>query len=172
MTENTNIGKGSWNAPGWAAHFEMTSRAILDAKMTGGNPRGAELTMHNIRRNVFLDTVSRVRDQGYVLPDGSHVDLSLSPTIVADTRIYDREIPARSPTAGADHPTVSVVEGDCLAARELVEGGETEVCVLNMASATGPGGGVHWGAGAQEEHLFRSSDYFRSRGFQHSPKES
>ena len=58
---------------------------------------------------------------------------------------------------------VEVREGDCLvAARELVEAGEGEVCVLNMASRRNPGGGVHTGAGAQEEHLFRSSDYFRS----------
>jgi uncharacterized protein (TIGR02452 family) len=36
-----------------------------------------------------------------------------------------------------------------------------DLCVLNMASAKNPGGGVHGGAGAQEEYLFRCSDYYR-----------
>ena len=30
-----------------------------------------------------------------------------------------------------------------------------------MASAKNPGGGVYGGAGAQEEYLFRCSDYYR-----------
>ena len=56
---------------------------------------------------------------------------------------------------------VQVVAQDCLhAAHSQVENGK-KVAVLNMASATSPGGGYKWGAGAQEENLHRRSDVFR-----------
>ena len=56
-----------------------------------------------------------------------------------------------------------VVNQDCLAyAKYLLDkDGSDDLCVLNMASAKNPGGGVYGGAGAQEEYLFRCSDYFR-----------
>ena len=56
-----------------------------------------------------------------------------------------------------------VVNKDCLAfAHELhTQDSTDDLCVLNMASARNPGGGVYNGAGAQEEYLFRCSDYFR-----------
>jgi len=59
------------------------------------------------------------------------------------------------------HATVvNVVEGDCLVtALQLQEKGFNPV-VLNMASCWKPGGGVKNGAGAQEENLFRRTNYF------------
>ena len=58
---------------------------------------------------------------------------------------------------------VRIVNQDCLAyAKHLLNQDNTDdLCVLNMASAKNPGGGVYGGAGAQEEYLFRCSDYFR-----------
>lgn len=55
------------------------------------------------------------------------------------------------------------VNQDCLAyAKSLQEQDNADdLCVLNMASAKNPGGGVYGGAGAQEEYLFRCSDYYR-----------
>ena len=139
-----------WNASLWASDFFAASKA----RRKGDEAAGRRL--RNLRVEVFRDTVARVLSPESGLP--------LSPTLAADTRLYAAELPAGRPAAPGDPATpVEVREGDCLAvARELVEGGETEVCVLNMASRHNPGGGVHSGAGAQEEHLFRSSDYFRS----------
>ena len=147
-----------WDATQWASKFSAASKARYAGDFS------AVRTLHNLRARVFADTVERVRAGGYVLADGTRVDLPLSPTIGDDTRFYDRERPTGPAAAPDASPTpVEVREGDCLvAARELVEAGEGEVCVLNMASRHNPGGGVHSGAGAQEEHLFRSSDYFRS----------
>ncbi len=56
---------------------------------------------------------------------------------------------------------ISVADEDCLdRARWLTEKGHT-VAVLNMACASSPGGGVRWGAGAQEEELHRRTDLCR-----------
>ena len=154
---NTNT-PAPWDAAQWAADFSAASKARYAGDLA------ADGTLHDLRARVFADTVERVCAGGYDLADGTRVDLPLSPTIGADTRFYDRERPAGPAAApGAAPASVEVREGDCLvAARELVEAGEAEVCVLNMASRRNPGGNALGGAGAQEEHLFRSSDYFRS----------
>ncbi len=153
-----NPNTAPWDAATWASDFSAASKARY------AGDYAAAATLRDLRIRVFRDTVARVGAGGYVLPDGTRVDLPLSPTIGDDTRFYDRELPA-GPAAAPDAAAapVEVREGDCLVvARELVEGGEPETCVLNMASAGNPGGGAHSGRGAQEEHLFRSSDYFRS----------
>lgn len=51
-----------------------------------------------------------------------------------------------------------VINEDILSCAErLCENGE-KVAVINMACDSRPGGGVHWGAGAQEENLYRRTD--------------
>lgn len=68
-------------------------------------------------------------------------------------------VPALENADNATECSVQVVEQDCLeAAAELVQEG-LKVGVLNMASASSPGGGVTHGAGAQEEYLHRTSNY-------------
>lgn len=65
--------------------------------------------------------------------------------------------------SGYDTPCeVTVVNLDSFTtARFLLERGADKVLVLNMASDYQPGGGVFKGARAQEEELFRCSDYHR-----------
>lgn len=160
----------TWNAAEWLAEFEDTSRRLNDAKAKNEYDSEAEVKIHAIRADVFRDTVGCVRNGGYTLPDGTRVVLPLSPTIAQDTRFYSRELPAAQGVPGAAPAKVEVRKGDCLViARDLIDKeGVAEVCVLNMANRQTPGGGVYSGAGAQEEHLFRSSDYFRSL-YQYAP---
>jgi uncharacterized protein (TIGR02452 family) len=54
---------------------------------------------------------------------------------------------------------VKVRDGDVLyVAGQLVLGEDKKVCVLNMACAVHPGGGVAGGKAAQEEDLHRRAD--------------
>jgi uncharacterized protein (TIGR02452 family) len=57
---------------------------------------------------------------------------------------------------------VQVVNRDCLDAAEPLARSGAIPAVLNMANRHNPGGGVHAGAGAQEENLFRCSNLFWS----------
>ena len=160
----------TWNAAGWLAEFNDTSRRLYDAKARNEFDADAETNIHGIRVNVFRNTIDCVRADGYTLPDGTRVVLPLSQTIAQDTRFYSSELPAGQGVPGAAPAKVEVREGDCLViAHDLIDKeGVAEVCVLNMANRQTPGGGVYGGAGAQEEHLFRSSDYFRSL-YQYAP---
>ena len=156
-------GQPMWNANDWANDFSKTSRRLNVARAGGMVDAEAEQTIRRLRQDVFRDTVARVQAGGYDLPDVGRVALPLSRTIASDTRFYSSEIPARPGKPGAAPVKVEVREGDCLVvAHDLITHGANEVCVLNMANRQTPGGGVYGGAGAQEEHLFRSSDYFRS----------
>jgi uncharacterized protein (TIGR02452 family) len=56
---------------------------------------------------------------------------------------------------------ICVMESDCIdAAKNLVDSGLNPV-VLNMASYKRPGGGFRTGSGAQEENIFRRSNYYQ-----------
>jgi uncharacterized protein (TIGR02452 family) len=139
----------SWDAPTWLSEFQEGCRT----KDYG--------ILHNSRIAVYENTVETCKAQSYISASGSQVTLELNPNIVEETTFYDHELPqeATSPTYDTQ---ISVIEGDCLVeAKKLVDQG-LEVCVLNLASRQTPGGGVISGSGAQEEYLFRCSDYFRS----------
>ena len=70
---------------------------------------------------------------------------------------------------------VQIINGQVLdVTQQLVTQGNTNIMVLNLASSYNPGGGVVHGAIAQEEDLFRKTNYFLSlpRKFYPIPKGS
>lgn len=147
-TVNAARSYGSWDAAQWMREF--------DAAKKTGNTRP-------IRKKVWESTRNIVNAGSYTSANGALVNLPLNPNIIAETKFYKTEISKLA--ADQRHNTIyNVHNGDCLAfAKSLLDGDSTDdLCVLNLASSSNPGGGVAYGAGAQEEYLFRCSDYFRS----------
>ena len=146
----TNKDYPSWDATLWLKEFEASKRV-----MGGTRP---------VRAKVFQSTLEIVNCGGYQTPSGTNIELGkvYNCNALQDNVFCDREISLRN--AVRQYATnYKVVNQDCLAyAKSLLDqDGIEDLCVLNMASAKNPGGGVYGGAGAQEEYLFRCSDYYR-----------
>lgn len=139
----------SWNSADWQRKF---SEAVQTCNSTD---------LHNLRIAVYENTCSCVQTGGYITEDGTHVSLPLTEDIGVQSRFYNAEFHPR-PVCRFKQTLVRAVREDCLLTAEHIRELGEEVCILNMANRQTPGGGVLHGCGAQEESLFRRSDYFRS----------
>jgi uncharacterized protein (TIGR02452 family) len=146
----TKVNYPSWDAKSWLEDFEAS-------KQVQGGTRP-------VRAKVFQSTLEIVKSGGYRTPLGSEVELATyyNDKALQDNVFCEREITLKN-LERKYNTEIKVVNQDCLAyTRNLINQDDTDdLCVLNMASAKNPGGGVYGGAGAQEEYLFRCSDYFR-----------
>ena len=155
-----------WNSHVWLEQFKrLTSKEQDAAEHQGSSGPTAEQARHYLRVAVMLNTIGIVRRKCYMVNDRLiqlHLDDRLK-TIVYDHRSkleHGGKMPSNVPPY--QRTSVEVLMDDCLVAYErLVKSGRKPL-LLNMASATNPGGGYRKGDGAQEENLFRRSDYFRS----------
>jgi uncharacterized protein (TIGR02452 family) len=140
----------SWDANSWLNEFEASKQ------IPGGT--------RPVRAKVFQSTLEIVKCGGYQASSGINIKLDdlYNSDALRDNVFCEREISLKN--AGRQYVTsYKVVNQDCLAYAKSLQDkdGTDDLCVLNMASAKNPGGGVYGGAGAQEEYLFRCSDYYR-----------
>jgi uncharacterized protein (TIGR02452 family) len=146
--ENNNI--PNWDETIWKERFATSQHPIN------------YVALKQLRQQVFFNTVQIVKDGRYISRSGQEVVPAFNTDIHRQTRYYRKRI-APEITSRPYANTVTVVQADTLAcARQMLGELHEPVCVLNFASATHPGGGVQNGAAAQEEYLFRCSDYYRS----------
>ena len=140
----------SWDAKAWLDEFEASKQ------IPGGT--------RPVRAKVFQSTLQIVTNGGYRTTSGVNIELDkfYNDKALQDNVFCEREISLKDPQK-LFVTNIQVVNQDCLAyAKSLLEQDSADdLCVLNMASAKNPGGGVYGGAGAQEEYLFRCSDYYR-----------
>ncbi len=137
----------SWDSIAWKAMFEKAKQSSAT---------------HDARKEVFCNTLSIAETGKYVTESGKAVELQLNAEALKSNVFCDKRITLIKPEHRYEN-NISVCKMDCLdLAHQLLDEDPTDdVCVLNMASSNTPGGGVFTGAGAQEEYLFRCSDYFR-----------
>ena len=100
----------------------------------------------------------------YFLPNGAAVLLDKKDLQRAadQTVCYptDYTIPAFPPCSSLPTP-VMIINGDCIATGLWLQSKGLRTAVLNMASASHPGGGYIAGKGAQEENLHRRTNLFQ-----------
>ena len=122
---------------------------------------------HLLRMTVMLNTIGVIKKGYYRIGEK---EIKLKPDRLK-TILYNHKsklqpsktIPLSEATTSPYPSTiVKVVNDDCLIVyKSLVSKGYRPV-ILNMANANSPGGGYKRGDGAQEETLFRRSNYYQS----------
>ena len=157
-----------WNADNWIQQMK-------NAKKTNQRSNKYNLDLHLLRVTVMLNTIAILRKNKYAV-DNDEVTLKLQrlQTIGYDHRAKlfpgktifqgDLKTPYKS-------TTVKVINEDCLVLYEKLVAEGHRPLLLNMANATSPGGGYRKGDGAQEENIFRRSDYSQSLDLEIADKE-
>lgn len=138
--QDRNLG---WNSEGWLAEFRKASE-----------DRDRE-ELHRVREKVFRNTQEIVTNGGYVI-NGKEIRILDPPQSI----MFRRRIALGQVAKPVQGRTIKVLNEDCLATAARLA--DKNPLVLNMANRNNPGGGVEYGAGAQEECLFRSSNYYRA----------
>lgn len=141
--------QADWNEEDW---IDTMHRAIASRD---------ENMIRRLRVSVWESTLEFV-EKGSYFANRKDVKLNLAEDMAGNTIFYDKEVHIPSTAPRYDSTMVSVTVDDSLNAAHKMVGEGKEPCVLNMANRQVPGGGVRTGAGAQEENLFRRSDYYRS----------
>lgn len=107
--------------------------------------------LHGLRKDIFKYTERAIKHKKYVV-DGQEITLERP----GKSTYYSSEIQLEK-SDNKYETQILVLNEDCL--KTAFDYKDENPLVLNMASRNHPGGGVESGAGAQEEYLFRTSNY-------------
>ena len=133
----------SWDAEDWLKRFN-----------------GDNVNYRQLRIEVWEDTKRIVEAGGYTLPNGKSISIPADKSTRGKSSFYSEEMTASFEPLKTE-PQITVVPDDCLDTAHAWINEGLSVSVLNLASRKNPGGWVRKGSGAQEEYLFRCSDYYK-----------
>jgi uncharacterized protein (TIGR02452 family) len=149
---NDPIFQYRWSADAWTTTFQNTKTNL---------GRHQNRTRHQLQVVVMLNTLGSVRRGWYFFgPDAVRVNL---PRTHADmkTTVYTHDSKIQLMERKFPRTHVSVENIDCIIATQRLLSTHNPV-MLNMANKDSPGGGYRKGDGAQEENVFRRSNYYLS----------
>ncbi|CAF1369525.1 unnamed protein product [Adineta steineri] len=157
-----------WNAQNWLEQFNK-------AQQQRNQNAKYDRILHLLRVTVMLNTIATIRKKKYIV-DGQEIRLNLKrlKTIGYDHRsklFHGKCIMQTDFKTPYESTIVHVVNEDCLILYEKLVSQGYKPLLLNMANAVTPGGGYRKGDGAQEENLFRRSDYYQSLDFDVADKD-
>eukprot|EP01127_Copromyxa_protea_P010321 TRINITY_DN2511_c0_g1_i3.p1 TRINITY_DN2511_c0_g1~~TRINITY_DN2511_c0_g1_i3.p1 ORF type:complete len:565 (+),score=94.31 TRINITY_DN2511_c0_g1_i3:2617-4311(+) len=149
-----------FDAAQWVQWFEVYKK------------EGNRECMREMRKLIQFQTINYFNKMKYPLPNGTVVPICENLEVIvnqaASTKHYDFErvyeffSEISPPFSASGNPIISVLPRDCLeVALFMKQHLGLNPLVLNMASPKRPGGGFRNGSGAQEENLFRRTNYFQ-----------
>eukprot|EP01028_Stygiella_incarcerata_P008495 TRINITY_DN3707_c0_g1_i1.p1 TRINITY_DN3707_c0_g1~~TRINITY_DN3707_c0_g1_i1.p1 ORF type:complete len:623 (+),score=158.88 TRINITY_DN3707_c0_g1_i1:250-2118(+) len=147
----------TWNASEWSEFFREISALLSKGELADPHPA---------RVAVMIHTLGCCRQGFYHLPsppeEGRYRKVVIDHSLIRTSQ-YKDIVPCTSACRLLCKQTsVSVACDDCIDVGRSMQLRGLNPLVLNMASATRAGGGFLRGDGAQEESLFRRSNYYIS----------
>jgi len=141
----------TWDYQKWLTEFRDSSKSKIGFRVC--------------RKKVFDHTVKVVKAGEYKIEGKTYAlkDYADLTSIVNNSVFYKDTTQIDLPT-NASHSSAAVyaIQADCVEVSTMMKRLGFSPVMLNMASATSPGGAVERGAGAQEENLFRRSNLYTS----------
>ena len=163
---NHPIFQWKWNPEAFLEQFNRLKAVDRHGTPHERDRRGTETNeqRHLLRMTVMLNTIGMVKRGQYSINGKVHpIKTDPLKTIVYT---HPSKLKDRMTTASIDIPhkstKVEVWNEDCLVAYQRLTNRGYHPLLLNMANAKSTGGGYRKGDGAQEENLFRRSNYYRS----------
>jgi uncharacterized protein (TIGR02452 family) len=155
-----------WNAKIWLEQF-MRNKNELEQITNQDERRQNDFIRRMLRVTVMLNTMATMRKRKYILEDFStKTEVLIEPPFSLVTIRYNHQSKFtqsnQTLTAPFSSTNVRVINEDCLISYNTLASSGMKPLLLNMANAATPGGGYRKGDGAQEENLFRRSDYYMS----------
>ncbi|CAF4679106.1 unnamed protein product, partial [Rotaria socialis] len=156
-----------WNAAIWLQEFQnaQSKNRSTKANAKAQSSLSNDQIRHLLQMTVMLNTIGVIRKKTYLI-NNQQIKLNLDSKLKTIVYNHDSLLELSQSIQLSNTPytetKVKVIKADCVFVYEECSKKYKKPLLLNMASATSPGGGYRKGDGAQEENLFRRSDYFRS----------